>query len=450
MTSTDVTPIGQRLPPLAALLDDTIDQAIRKRQRRVLVIDSAERNLSALQVVDTDLDQSVRSLTLYDMDAVHQLEARIETLKAAALEAAIFLRIALAIQTRDAALATLASRFAEQFADRVGVTRAIADAYRFYPVPVGPFGDSSNHIVDLFKQSQPGSSLCALALELAGKRDVKQLRPDIETLLGDSVHAPLAHYALACMGVAGERTKAFVQSALRSEIKQFRQLALGCVAADPRLIAETVLYDVVAENPNDSDAAWAILAVRNPRKLFEHAKSRTDLSEILMLRIVALTGYMDGIVAVCAVIAASDKPITPAQADVLHLALGSVPVAARANPNHPDEKSKALRELILRVCRTAHIPVCNDADIGPWEVEAILAQPERTAAVRLRGGKALTDAVPSFNQSAFLVTHALRDWLYIERAATGKHALALTASDVARRQELAMMVGELVDDIRTD
>ena len=450
MTSTDVTPIGQRLPPLSGLLDDTIDQAIRKRQRRVLIIDSAERNLAALQVVDTDLDQIVRSLTLYGMDAVHQLDARIETLKATAQEAAIFLRVALAIQIRDAVLPALASRFAEQFAERIGVTRAIGDAYRFYPIPVGPFGDSSVHIVELFKQSQPGSSLRMLALELAGKRDVKQLQPDIEALLDDNIHAPLAHYALACMGVASERTKAFVQSALRSEVKQMRQLALGCVAADPRLIAETALYDAIAAQPNDSDAAWAILAARNPRKLFEYAQSRRDLPETLMLRIVALTGYMDGIVAVCANIAASDKPITPAQADALHLALGNVPVAARANPNQPEEKSKALRELILRVCRTAHIPVCNDADIGPWDVETMLAQSERTAAVRLRGGKVLHDAVPTFNQLAFLVTHALRDWLYIERAATGKHALAMTASDVARRQELAMMVGELVDDIRTD
>jgi tellurite resistance protein len=438
------------LPPLSSLLDDTIDQAIRKRQRRVLVIDSADRNLAALQVVDTDLDQIVRGFSLYGKDAAHQLDARIDGLKGAAQEAAIFLRIALAIQTGDAASSTLANQFAEQFAEQSGVIRAIADAYRFYPVPVGPFGDNSAHIVDLFKRSQSASSTRMLALELAGKRDVKQLRPDIEALLDDNVHMPLAHYALACMGVADERTKAFVLSALRSDAKQFRQLALGCAAADPRLIADAALYDAIAAKPNDSDAAWAILAVRDPRKLFEYAQSRTDLSESLMLRVVALTGYMDGIVAVCAAIAASDKPVTPAQADVLHLALGSVPVAARAKPNQPEEKSKAMRELILRVCRAAHIPVCNDADIGPWDVDAILVQPERTAAVRLRGGKALSDAVPSFHQSAFLVTHALRDWLYIERATAGKHALALTASDVARRQELAMMVGEMVDDIRTN
>jgi hypothetical protein len=450
LTSTDVTPIGQRLPPLSALLDDTIDQAIRKRQRRVLIIDSPDRNLAALQVVDTDLDQIVRSLTIYGKDAAYQLDARIESLTGAAQEAAIFLRVALAIQTHDAALSALASRYTEQFADRVGVIRSIGDAYRFYPIPVGPFGDNNTHIVDLFKRNPPDSGLSMLALELAGKRDIKQLRPDIEVLLDNGTHAPLAHYALACMGVAGERTKTFIQSALRSDTEQIRRLALGCVAADPRRGDDATLYEAIAAKPDGSDAAWTILATSNPRKLFDYAKSRKDLSESLMLRIVALTGYMDGIVQICASIAASDKPVTPAQADVLHLALGSVPVAARANPNQPEEKSRALRELILRVCRTAHIPVCNDADIGPWDVDTVLAQPERTAAVRVRGGKALHDVVPSFTQSAFLVTHALRDWLYIERAATGKHALALTASDVARRQELAMMIGELVDDLRAD
>ena len=356
----------------------------------------------------------------------------------------MFLRIALAVQTQEPALFDLTTEYQAKF------SRAIRDAYWFYPAPFGPFDDNSAHIVNLLEKSAAHPELRLLALELAGRRDVKSLKSHVEALVDDPRQMPAAHYALACMGLAGELTKRYVKAALASNEPLLIPPTMATVAADPRLADDATLNKLLAGDPALFDTAWAIQTCRQPRKLFDYAKTKGDLPDALKLRVVALTGYMDGIIAACADMAACEGPVTPMQADVLELALGGVPAEARCDPNDQDAKSKALRELVLQVCRNAHIPVCNDANRGPWEVAAILDKPEKAGEIRLRNGLPLRDAVPALGRAVFEVTHALREWLYIERATTGRHALALTALDVSRRQELALMVGELVDDLRTD
>jgi hypothetical protein len=142
--------------------------------------------------------------------------------------------------------------------------------------------------------------------------------------------------------------------------------------------------------------------------------------------------------------------ITPAEADLLQLVLGEVPIAARCEPNDQTEKSYALRELLLRVFQQAHIAVNNDADSCPWKLDLILADREQAASVRIRDGKRMTTQLPPLNHQVSKVTHGLRQWLYIERAILGQHPLALSAYDVSRRQETAMMIAEVVDELRTD
>ena len=444
MTSTELRPINQRLPPLAGLLDDTLDQAIRARQRRLLIADHPGLNLAALKVTDNAIDQALKSAGLYGKDAALQLDARIAQSKGATQEAAVFLRMALAVQTQEPTLFELTTDYHAKF------SLAVRDAYWFYPAPFGPFDDSSAHIVSLFEKSAADPGLRLLALELAGRRDVKSLKPHVEASQDDPRQMPAAHYALACMGLAGELTKRYVKAALASNEPLLIPPTMATVAADPRLADDATLNKLLVGDPTLFDPAWAIQTCRQPRKLFEYAKTRADLADALKLRIVALTGYMDGIIVACADMAASDGPVTAMQADVLELALGGVPAEARCEPNDQDAKSKALRELVLQVCRNAHIPVCNEANRGPWEVAAILDKPEKAGEIRLRNGLPLRDAVPALGRAVFEVTHTLREWLYIERATTGRHALALTAMDVSRRQELALMVGELVDDLRTD
>jgi hypothetical protein len=219
---------------------------------------------------------------------------------------------------------------------------------------------------------------------------------------------------------------------------------------DTRLADNHDLKHAIDVMAHEADIAWAILACRYPRQTFLYAIENNQLDTALKVRLAALTGYPDGIAALCAELAEREGCITPIEADVLTLALGKIPFEAHAEPNDKTAKSRALRELLLQVFQQAHITVHNDADHCPWRPELILADPEQAASIRLRDGKRMTNALPVLGRAVFRVTHPLRQWLYIERALLGRHALALSAHDVSRHQEAAMMIAEVADELQDD
>lgn len=441
--------LGRRLPPIAGLLDDSLDQAIRARQRRVLIADNPSQKLSALRVCDSAIDQALISASLYGADASLQLDARIASSSGTAREAAVFLRVALAVHTHDPALMNLVR-------DHLGnYPRAILEAYWFFPAPIGPFDDSVEHILALFEESKNTPTLQTLAMELIGRRDVKKLRQQLRLMPQESDLAPQVHLAMARLGDADELTKQFVSTSLLADAQKqnkiHTQAAINIAAVDPRLLDKAMLDQVLSAPYEESVApVWAIAACWDPQGLYRYAITRSDLPPALMLRIVALTGYISGIIVACADMANTPGAITAQQADVLILSLGNVPTEARCEPNDQEQKSKALRALLLRVCRAAHIPLNNDADRCAWDVNAILGQADQSDNLRLRAGTILRDTVPKFGSAVFEITHALRQWLFIERASTAGITFSLSALDVARRQKLALMVAEFADELNAD
>jgi hypothetical protein len=155
---------------------------------------------------------------------------------------------------------------------------------------------------------------------------------------------------------------------------------------------------------------------------------------------------------VCAELASQPDGLSAAQADVLTLALGQVPAELRLRPGNPGTRSRALRALVLRVCRQCHLSVRPDAEQAdssepaeprPWTSKHLLAEPAAASTLRLRQGRRLAEGVPPLGPWVRDVTHSLRQWLYLERAATSGRALALSAWDVTRRQDLALAVAAL-------
>ncbi|ATQ74206.1 hypothetical protein CR152_06605 [Massilia violaceinigra] len=421
------------------MLDDTLDQAIRARQRRVMMADNLVVNLAALRVPDRSLDSLLQAAAMYGRDAVLQLDSRLATLNGPRKEAAVFLRIALAVQSGDPALCQLAATFHTEF------RRAVLDGCAFYPVPGGTFSGNDDHIVQLFSFSSTVPALRPIALALAGMRDVKRLAAEIDALRDDPQWAGPAYLALTRMGAAPPDTSNFIEDALQSVSPAQVALAMDLIAADPRVISNEQLLQASARMDADTDNAWLIAACRAPRAVYERAAASTSIAYPLLLQISALTGYLDGVIRACHAIAATPGPITQLEADLLTLVLGELPVEARCAPNDGHAKSLALRNLLLRTCRNAHVPVCNDADICAWNVDEILANPQAAYGIRFRNGAPLTQQVPPLNSVVFEVSHTMRQALYIERATTAGHALALSAKDVTRRQELACMISEFAD-----
>lgn len=445
MTSTNLAQLQRRLPPLPGLLDDSLEQGIRARQRRNFIIDNPSQKLSALRVCDDAIDQILLSASLYGQDAALQLDRRIAAATGAARDAVIFLRIAIAVQTQDSQLLELTQEYLPQS------YRAVRDAYWFYPVPIGALDDSSQHILALFEKCLEIPSLRPFALELAGRRDVKKLRPQIRDLQDDPLLVAAAQLALVRMGGANQASKHFIESNLLSEDDAQVSLAIDMAAIDPRLIDDTLLNQALDLPMDQVDAAWAIAAARHPGRLFNYALQRDELPAALWCRIVAVTGYLEGIIMVCAEIADEPGTISALHADVLELTLGEVPAEARCEPNDQQQKSKALRTLLLRLCRGAHIGLSNDADRCPWDINAMLDDPTQCDGVRLRFGKTLRDeVVAGFGIGIVELTHPLRQWLYIERASTAAHPFALSSHDVARRQEMALMVAQFAETLHVD
>jgi hypothetical protein len=433
-----------RYAPIPGLLEELIDQGLRARQRRNFTVDHPAQTLAALRVPDGAIDRAVHAATLYGAEAIPLLDQRIAEASGGTQDAAIFLRIAFAVQIGEEDIVDLVVRY---WTDH---PHAVHEALRFFPIPHNRLQDDSSHIITLFEQTQQDKALASLAIRLAGERDVKALREAIELLIEDPYLAADAHFALACMGHATQTQASFVQQCLQSDDPTKISEGLRICAVDTRLVDTHDLKNAIDVMAHEADVAWAILACHYPRQTFLYAMGEDEQNPALKVRLAALAGYPDWVVALCGELAQREGCITPAEADVLNLVLGKVPVEARTEPNDTAAKSRALRQLLLQVFQQAHVAVHNDADRCPWQVDLILADLEQAASIRLRNGKRMTKTLPVLGQAVFRVTHPLRQWLYIERALLGQHALALSAHDVSRRQELAMMIAEVADELQDD
>lgn len=433
------------------LLDDLLEQAMRARQRRVLTADHPGMHLGALAACDALIDRTVRAASLHGPAARQRLDARIADSPSppspAAIDAAVFLRVSLAVQMQERSLAGLVQRHVDT------QPRAVYDALRFMPVPATPFQLQDAHIVQVFVQAERHPQWLPWALRLAGERDVKTLQPRIEALL--RTHAAEAHLALACMDRPTPATGPFVDAALLSGDPARIADGLRIAAVAPALATDLALVqglDPLPAGHPAADVAWGLLATRHPQAALAHARTRAGLPPALWLRLVALTGCFDAVLDVCAGLAAQPESISAAQADVLTLALGQVPAELRVRPGNPATRSQALRALVLRTCRQCHLGVRpgaeqidspEGAETRSWTRQHLLAEPAAAGTLRLRQGRPLAAGMPPLGPWARDVTHGLRQWLYLERAATGGRALALSAWDVARRQDLALAVAAL-------
>jgi hypothetical protein len=444
LISTDSGLINRRLAPIPELLESLIDQGIRARQRRVFTIDHPGQNLAALSVVDITIDRAVQAISIYGIEAIPLLDHRISQSLNDEREAAVFLRIAFAVQTHEPGLFYLVEKHITDH------TRAVHEAMRFFPVPARKLQDSSHHITSLFERAKLRDGLTSLALTLAGERDIKELREAIESMTEVSHLAADAHYALACMGFAGKASANFVQDCLRNDDPKQIETGLRICAVNPHLANSHGLKHAIDIAPDLADVAWAILACHFPRQTFDYAINSESVDLGLKIRLAALTGYADGVVAVCLSLAEREGGITPAEADLLQLVLGEVPIEARREPNDQAAKSRALRQRLLQVLQQAQVAISDDAEHCPWKLDLILADREQAASIRLRDGKRMPTQQPSFNAKIVRLTHGLRQWLYIEHAILGQHPLALSAFDVSRRQEATMMIAEIADEMRAN
>ena len=364
MISTEPALAAARLPPVPGLLDDLLLSVVRARQRRVATLDNPGQTLNALRVADATIDRALVAASLYGPSASQLLDQWLQdtdTLPSAGERSAlVFVRVALALQlclqaTRAGAAASPADDDwllqTERFA--TDEPRAVHDALRFAPVPALQLQDHAGHVSALLDRSRRKPALLALAIQLAGEREVTSLKATLETLAASRTVGAMVHHTLASMGEARHDTRARVNEGLRSRQPDAVAAAVRTACVDPRLADDDALIAALPWGPAVAADAWAVLICRHPRRTHDHALSQTDADAMdvaTKLRISALAGYMDSTLMVCATLAERDSPITPAEADVLRLVLGEVPVETASRPPGPQQaRSQALRQLVLKV-----------------------------------------------------------------------------------------------------
>ena len=429
-----------RLPVSRSPVPDTIEQALRARRRRVQTAEHPGKTLAALAVCDNRIDQALCSLAILASEARELLDAKLATATGAAFEDAAFLRMGLAVQTKEPGWL----RIVEQLHARA--PRAVRDALWFFPASTDTFPQAASHVVELFWHALNHAELLPLALELVGRCDLRPLANDVKPLTHAADFSALAHWVLVCLDAAGEPTERFLCEGLMSADREAQVQAMAMVRVAPHLPHDEWLLPFL--DREEPFWAWPVMVARHPRRMCDALAQHTRLPEADRLRVLAVGGYLDGIVEACRRFAAQPDALTPEQADLLMLTLGDVPMEALVRPNDIHAKAQALRSTLLRVCRRLHIGVTNDADRCAWDADQIFSEPAKARAIRLREGRVHSSPVPNLGTSLTQLTHPLRQWLYIERAAAGGHVLSLDALDVSRRQMLALTVSDFLHELQ--
>lgn len=437
-----------------------MDKGMRARQRRSRLMSQQGGSLSALKVMDTQVEQCVLALSLDPSEADRLLQARIEDARAqgtAALSAWVFLRCSLVIQCQAT---ELPSWFDACLVEHPEEAR---DALLFFPAPASLLEERHQHIMPLMRR-QPLASVPVL-VELVGRLSVHEALPHLLNIQRGAPQMASVHLALLRLGVFNTHSEAFVRHALAHGPVDQQVLALQWVA----MSGWRRLYHLgrpLLRSPHAplQSLAWALHALDQPGQAVELALAMGTtpdaewspvshpgrLPEALWWRVLALCGHLKALMAACQRLASQEGPATEPQMDFLWLTLGQVSPALCQKPNLAGPRQLALRELVLQCFRQAFVPLQNGADTAPWTLAAWASDPEQAADQRLRMGWPLgrQRQAQGFPRVLPELSLPLRQWLYFERAHVTQSPYAIDAGEVARRQYGAAMLVDLIDELK--
>ncbi|TDM05506.1 MAG: hypothetical protein C4K60_12125 [Ideonella sp. MAG2] len=445
LTSTESSTAGMlstlRLPPIPGVLTDLISEGVRARQRRTLMALKQDTNLVALSAPDATISRCVQAAAIQGDDVLGELRQMIQSEKSAERRSALnFLFVAVCVQVGG-------DRWLENIcSEGLSDPEATAEALLSFPVPKDAWGESTSHIYALWHASLAGKVDSFWASYLLGAAGCRDALPELRSRLSDGDVTSAEMYALAALGDQSPRLKERLQNSLQ---KAGVDASWGWKAlhVSPGLLAPEELRRICPDSEQWPQEVWPWLAVRAPETILLSDDLKEKIHSDSRLRLFALMGHISALFAVCSALSESGLAVTAEQQDVLLLVAGECP-SELSIPGTPEvQRQKVLRTLFLRVCRQSHIAVPNDADECPWLLDRILAMPLATTPA-LRFGYRMA-AIPVWDARLAELSHVMRQWLYMERAARAGHALPLSATSVSRRQWQALDISNFVDDLRS-
>jgi hypothetical protein len=428
-----------RLPPAPGLLKDLISEGVRARQRRLWMQQRQETDLLAMTVPDTTIARSVQAAALQGREARRWLSAEIaaETSKARS-GALVFLAAALHVQTCE-------DGWLEDVLELVKIdSQAVQDALTAFPVSVSIWGESTEHVKPLWSASLQGRIEPAWVCRLITSTGSREVLDDLQLRLTRGVSTQEELVALAALG---DQSPALKERLLRSlSLSASDACSWAALEVAPTLLEPSELRSLMSEPGRWPHQAWPWMALRDPAWVLSNPGVWVFIPDHWRLRLFALMGHLAALFSVCADLSQHDMAASSEQRDALILMAGECPNEVAISGGEQTARDKALRTLFLRVCRQAHVGVHNDADQCPWQLDRILSEPSASQpAVRM--GQRMP-VIPALDARFAELSHVMRQWVYMERAAKAGHPFPLNALTVSRRQWQAMDVAGFVDELR--
>jgi len=428
--------------PIPGLFDDGLDTAARAYLRRAPFLAGAAGTLRSLRPIDHRLEQMTAAARYYGDQALDAARAHFEQAPAAQQHAFAFAWLSCALEQDRPQQALW------RILDRVDPVHDVAlrDAIWFFPR--SPRTDLLQGLIrSADRRWGPlGIELAGLLAQprlLSGLDDGAPGRP------ADAVHLAKARAGL-CEANFDQHSNELLSSGDSSCHAAVLAIAASgrMAAADGvRRLAEPLLN--AAPMPAAAPAAVALdalslLAIWHPRQTLDRVLSSRPEPDDAALTVVALVGYLDGLLWMLRSVAQRSEAPSRLELDVVQALLGQVPASLRQRPGVAEQRQADLRALLFERLRAWG---CDDVQPEPLlsDDAAVLKQAWPVVDVRLRWGRPW-QAVHAMSGAAD-VSHRLRRWLYREWAFQHSTSLALHEADIAQRQfqaiEAADFFGEL-------
>ena len=430
------------LPPVAGLFEDGLDPAARAYLRRAPLLASVSGTLRSLRPIDHRLEQMTAAARYYGDQALSAARLQFEQAPAAQRHAFAFAWLSCALE-QDQPLPAL-----WHILERIAPAHdaALRDAIWFFPR-----SPRTDLLLELIRSAD--RRWAALGIELAGLLAQPQLLSAVDDG-APGLPVGAVHLAKARAGLRGADFESRSNELLSAGGSPCHAAVLAIAASGRKAAAgfiQRLAEPLLDPAPAATDApaavaldALSLLAIWQPRQTLDRVRSSRQGPDDAALTVVALAGYLDGLLWVLRFIAAHADAASPLELDVVLTVLGQVPASLRQRPGVAAQKRADLQALLFERLRAWG---CDEVQPEPLlhDDAAVLQQAWPVVDVRLRWGQPW-QAVHAMSGAAD-VSHRLRRWLYREWAFAHSTSLALHDADIAPRQfqaiEAADFFGEL-------
>lgn len=286
-----------------------------------------------------------------------------------------------------------------------------------------------------------------LGVELAGRMGLPQLLPQVHGAANRGVHVDECLLACTRMGHLPEKASGHIGDVLQGHDLARQMLILEVLAVAGQNILQQELRAYIdrltaSDGPTEEshpgaweavvDTAMSIWVTRAPQQALDAVIKGLRIPNDTALRVVAVSGQIEGLLPVLAHIDGLDRALNSAEQDLVRLVFGTVPGELSNTLGDQATRRVAMRQLACTAFEANGCAGLKPEHVAQWTDPQLKERLWPLAAIRLRHGQPLKNQ--HLLDACFDLSHALRKWLYVAHAHQTGQAFVLSHEDLAMRQ----------------